>query len=189
MSVPHSPAELQRLYEQRFGGMHQYRDQVWQTLTSFFAQWIQPNATVLDLGCGHCEFINNVRSKVRFGMDLNPDSVQHAALGVKILPQNCAEPWELPDDSLDVIFTSNFFEHLSTKRDLRNTLAQAARCLKLGGCIIALGPNIRYLPGAYWDFYDHHLPLTERSLGEVMTETGFTIEVQIPLFVVYHVAR
>jgi len=124
MSVPHSPAELQRLYEQRFGGMHQYRDQVWQTLTSFFAQWIQPNATVLDLGCGHCEFINNVRSKVRFGMDLNPDSVQHAALGVKILPQNCAEPWELPDDSLDVIFTSNFFEHLSTKRDLRNTLAQ-----------------------------------------------------------------
>jgi hypothetical protein len=28
MSVPHSPAELQKLYQKRFGGMHEYRDLV-----------------------------------------------------------------------------------------------------------------------------------------------------------------
>ncbi len=58
------------------------------------------------------------------------------------------------DDSLNVVFTSNFFEHLHTKRELRETLMQARRCLRPGGGIIALGPNIRYLPGKYWDFYD-----------------------------------
>jgi SAM-dependent methyltransferase len=189
MNVPHSPAELEKLYEQRFAGLHDYRNQVWQVLTGFFAQWIKPSATVLDLGCGHCEFINNVAAEVRFGMDLNPAARQQAAPGVTILMQNCAERWEISDNSLDAVFTSNFFEHLYTKGDLRSTLLEARRCLKPGGRIIALGPNIRYLPGEYWDFYDHYLPLTERSLAEVMTETGFSVEEQIPRFLPYTMSR
>jgi SAM-dependent methyltransferase len=103
--------------------------------------------------------------------------------------QNCSETWALPDDSLDVVFTSNFFEHLSTKHDLRDTLLQARRCLRPGGRLIALGPNIRYLLGKYWDFYDHHLALTDLSLGEVMTETGFILERQIPRFLPYTMSR
>jgi SAM-dependent methyltransferase len=90
---------------------------------------------------------------------------------------------------LDVVFTSNFFEHLHTKCDLRDTLMQARRCLRPGGRIIALGPNIRYLPGKYWDFCDHYLALTELSLGEVMAETGFTLEEQIPRFLPFTMSR
>jgi SAM-dependent methyltransferase len=186
MSVPHSPAELQRIYEKRFAGKGEYRDAIWRVLVDgYFVQWLPGRATVLDLGCGHCEFINNIRAEKRFGMDLNPDTVRQAAPGVQILVQSCSLHWGLPDDSLDVVFTSNFFEHLYTKNDLRNTLIQARRCLRRGGRIIALGPNIRYLPGKYWDFYDHYLPLTELSLGEVLTETGFTLEKQIPRFLPY----
>jgi len=187
---PYSPAQLQRLYDKRFAGMHQYRNSIWRILVdNYFARWIPQRAAVLDLGCGHCEFINNVRSETRFGMDLNPDSVQQAGPGVRILSQSCSETWALPDNSLDVVFTSNFFEHLYTKQDLRATLLQAWRCLRPGGRIIAMGPNIRYLPGEYWDFYDHYLALTELSLGEVMTETGFTLEEQIPRFLPYTMSR
>lgn len=190
MNAPHSPAELQKIYETRFAGMREYRDSIWRVLSDeYFKQWIPANAAVLDLGCGHCEFINNVSAKKRFGMDLNPDALRQAAPGVEILLQSCSEFWEAADDSLDVIFTSNFFEHLYTKRDLRDTLMQARRCLKTGGRIIALGPNIRYLPGEYWDFYDHYLALTELSLGEVMVETGFTVEKQIPRFLPYTMSR
>jgi SAM-dependent methyltransferase len=190
MSAPYSPAQLQRLYEKRFAGQRHYRNSIWRILVdNYFSRWIPQHAAVLDLGCGHCEFINNVRSETRFGMDLNPDSVQQAAPGVKILSQSCSETWALPDNSLDVVFTSNFFEHLYTKQDLRATLLQAWRCLRPGGRIIAMGPNIRYLPGEYWDFYDHYLALTELSLGEVMTETGFTLEEQIPRFLPYTMSR
>jgi SAM-dependent methyltransferase len=190
MNTPQSPAELQRLYAKRFAGKGEYRNKVWRLLVEeFFARWIPPGAVVLDLGCGHCEFINNVQSEKRYGMDLNPDTAQLAALGVQILAQNCSQPWALPEESLDVVFTSNFFEHLYTKRDLRDTLTQAWHRLRPGGRIIALGPNIRYLPGAYWDFYDHYLPLTELSLGEVMTEIGFTLEEQIPRFLPYTMSR
>ncbi len=190
MSTPHSPAELQSLYEKRFAGMSEYRNKVWQVLVGeYFAKWLPPNAVVLDLGCGHCEFINNVRVDKRYGMDLNPDTARQAAPGVQILAQSCSAPWTLPDDSLDVVFTSNFFEHLYTKQDLRDTLLQAWRCLRPGGRIIALGPNIRYVSGAYWDFFDHYLPLTELSLGEVLNETGFTLEEQIPRFLPYSMSQ
>jgi len=51
MSVPHSPAELQRLYEKRFAGKSEYRDKVWRVLVDdYFARWIPPHAAVLDLG-------------------------------------------------------------------------------------------------------------------------------------------
>lgn len=190
MNAPHSPAELQRLYERRFAGKSEYRRKVWRVLVDeYFARWLPQLATVLDLGCGHCEFINAVRSERRLGMDLNPDTPQQAASGVQILAQSCSVSWAIPDESLDVVFTSNFFEHLYTKRDLRDTLLQAWRCLRPGGRIIALGPNIRYLPGEYWDFYDHYLPLTELSLGEVMTETGFTVEQQTPRFLPFTMSR
>lgn len=190
MSTSYLPSELQQIYEKRFNGAADHRASVWRVLVDeYFAQWVRSDHTVLDLGCGHCEFINNVRAASRLGMDLNPDTVLRAAPGVRILAQNCAQPWAVANDSLDIVFTSNFFEHLYTKRDLRDTLIEAWRCLRPGGRIIALGPNIRYLPGEYWDFYDHYLALTELSLGEVMTEIGFTLEQTISRFLPYTMSK
>lgn len=96
--------------------------------------------------------------------------------GVRPLRQDCSQPWPLPENSLDLVFTSNFFEHLPDKDCLKRTLQQALRALRPGGRLVALGPNIRLLPGSYWDFWDHYLPLTERSLAEVGALVGFTVE-------------
>jgi SAM-dependent methyltransferase len=84
-----------------------------------------------------------------------------------------------------VVFTSNFFEHLPDKDCLKRTLRQALRCLKPGGRLIALGPNIKYLPGQYWDFFDHHVMLTELSLAEALEVEGFSIKKVIPRFLPY----
>jgi SAM-dependent methyltransferase len=91
----------------------------------------------------------------------------------------------LPDGSLDIVFSSNFFEHLPAKPILERTIQEAARCLKTGARIIAMGPNIRYVPGPYWDFWDHHIPLTERSVSELFETNGFRIEKSIPRFLPY----
>ena len=167
---------LQRIYQRRFNPTAAYRHRVWGVLTrSFFCRWISPESAVLDLGCGYGEFINNVRAASKFAMDLNPDSPAHLNDGIRFLSQDCSKVWPLPDDSLDTVFTSNFFEHLSDKAALRETLRQALRCLKPGGKLIALGPNIKYLPGRYWDFFDHHIALTESSLAEALEVEGFSI--------------
>ncbi len=181
-----SGTELARIYELRFQSNRQYRRRVWQLLArEYFGRWVGPGDTVLDLGCGYGEFINEVACAAKFGMDLNPQSARHLGGDVQFLEQDCSETWTLPDAKLDVVFTSNFFEHLPSKEALGKTLSQAHRCLKPGGRLIAMGPNIKYVPGAYWDFWDHYLPLTERSLSEGLRNHGFEIQTCLPKFLPY----
>ena len=52
------------------------------------------------------------------------------------------------------MFTSNFFEHLPDKAALERTLLNAKRSLRSGGKLVMMGPNIKYVPGAYRDFFD-----------------------------------
>lgn len=118
-------------------------------------------------------------------MDLNPDSRMLADENVVVLEQDCSSSWQVAPGSLDAIFTSNFFEHLPTKRALEATLMEAYRALKPGGRLIAMGPNIKCVPGKYWDFFDHYLPLTELSLAEVLKKCGFTVEVSRERFLPY----
>jgi len=177
---------LQEIYARRFDGQQQYRNRVWRVLVGTFFQQLIPNGSaVLDMGCGYGQFINNVAAATKYAMDLNPQTKQHLAGNVTFLEQDCSTRWNLPDESLDVVFSSNFFEHLPSKQSLENSIREAARCLKPGGRIIAMGPNARIVPGAYWDFWDHHIPLTERAVVELFEISGLTIERSIARFLPY----
>jgi SAM-dependent methyltransferase len=178
--------DLQKIYKRRFGETAAYRNLVWQELTNvFFNRWVGPKDAVLDLGCGYGEFINNIRATKKWAMDLNPEAPKHLAGEVTFLHQDCSSPWPLPEGSLDSVFTSNFFEHLPDKDCLKRTIRQILRCLKPGGRLIALGPNIKFLPGQYWDFFDHHVALTELSLAEALEVEGFAMEQVTPRFLPY----
>ena len=93
----------------------------------------------------------------------------------------------MPDGSVDVVFTSNFFEHLPSKDVLTRVVRAAWRVLKPGGTIIVMGPNIRFLANVYWDFYDHHVPLSDRSVAELLAACGFVISCVEPRFMPYTV--
>jgi SAM-dependent methyltransferase len=177
--------DLQQIYRTRFAGRADYRVRVWKVLASYFSRWVPPEGTVLDLGAGYCEFVNNVRAHVKYGMDLNPDTTNTAGSNVKILQQDCSDSWPLAEAELDTVFTSNFLEHLPNKEAVRRTLSNAYHCLKPGGRFIAMGPNIKYTQGSYWDFFDHYVQLTELSLSEVLSNCGFEIEKLVGRFLPY----
>ena len=180
------PEDLQKLYSTRFTGYEGYRNRIWRVLTSeFFSKWVGPADTVLDLGCGYGEFINNISAAKKYAMDLNPSTRNQILPDVEFLEQDCSLLWPFPDNALDTVFTSNFFEHLPTKHVLLATMTEAHRCLKPGGRLIAMGPNVKYLTGTYWDFFDHYLPLTELSISELMTLSGLQIEQSISRFLPY----
>jgi len=189
MSLTHDESDLSRIYAQRFAANLDYRKRVWRVLVdSFFQQHVQPDATILDLGCGYGEFINQIRAGRKYAMDLNPDAPRCLSNDVEFIRQDCSQPWPVEETSLDVVFTSNFFEHLPDKAALGTTLDQAHKALRRGGRLIAMGPNIKLVPGAYWDFWDHYIPLTESSLGESLENRGFQIERKEPAFLPYTMA-
>jgi SAM-dependent methyltransferase len=184
------PERLQHIYKARFDKRHDYRREVWSVLCrDYFQKWVPPSGAVLDLGCGCGEFINQIKAGRKFGMDLNPDSAGFLKPEVTHLRQDCSEPWQLEANSLDVVFTSNFFEHLPDKAALGRTLDNARLCLKAGGRLICMGPNIRFLPGSYWDFWDHYLPLSDYSLAEGLETHGLPVELCVPKFMPYTMAR
>jgi SAM-dependent methyltransferase len=180
---------LQREYSLRFSPLQEYRNRVWQVLTKkYFQQFVPAKATLLDLGSGWGEFVNNIQADGKYAMDLNPESADRVGPDVQFLHQDCSHAWALPDDSLDLVFTSNFFEHLPAKDDLARTMGEAHRCLKPGGLIVCMGPNINCVHGRYWDFWDHHIPLTDKSLTELLRLSGFRIERCLPRFLPYTMA-
>ena len=171
-----TPEELKKIYDRRFSSTAEYRNRVWKILCAdYFSRYIPIDSAVLDLGCGYGEFINNISALEKHGMDLNPATKQYLQPSIHFHEQDCSAAWPLPSGSLDCVFTSNFFENLPNKSSLSKTLEQAFKSLKRVGKLIAMGPNIRFLTAEYWDFYDHHVILTEKSLAEALEIAGFQI--------------
>ena len=184
------PSTLQKQYFMRFESVSDYRNSLWQLLCrDFFQRLVTEEANLLELGCGWGEFSNNINAGRKYAMDLNPDAALKLNHGVEVLVQDCSEPWPIADASLDVIFTSNFLEHLPNKSAVESTLRHVWRCLKPGGQIICMGPNGRLLPGTYWDFWDHHVMITDRSLAELLKLSGFTVTKQLSRFLPYSLSR
>ena len=52
--------------------------------------------------------------------------------------------------------------------------------IRPGGLFVAMQSDIRYAAGAYWDYYDHVLPLSDRSAREGFDKSGFVVEDLVP---------
>jgi SAM-dependent methyltransferase len=182
-------AYLSATYAQRFSAAELAdKRALWGALVrDVFQQYVPRTGTVLDLGAGYCEFINEVRAERRIAVDLNPDTRQWAAAGVEVVGNRSDRLTDIGTSTIDTVFTSNFFEHLPSKEALLDTLAECHRVLKPSGQVVILMPNIRNLPGAYWDYLDHLLPLTQHSLTEALSLRGFRATRVEPKFLPYTV--
>jgi SAM-dependent methyltransferase len=179
--------DLASLYQHRFDATElASKRRLWAVLCKhFFQRYVPADATVLDLACGYGEFLAGIAAARKHGLDLNPDSAAFAPPDARFHHGSAERIPELSEASLDVVFCSNFLEHLPDKAAALRVFVEVRRLLKPGGRFLVLGPNIRAVPGAYWDFWDHHLPLSERSLAEGLLLSGFTLERVIPRFLPY----
>ncbi len=178
---------VEHLYRHRFTDDDRERKlQVWKVLCQdFFSKYVRPSDAVLDLGAGYCEFINNIDAARRVAVDANPELKRLAGPGVEAHVGPAEELSFLASESFDVVFSSNFFEHLPSKEVLANVVDEARRVLVPGGRLLAMGPNVKALPGSYWDYFDHHIPLTEKSVAELLELHGFEVKESLPRFLPY----
>jgi SAM-dependent methyltransferase len=151
------------------------REAVWGHLVAYLARYVPPDASVLELGAGYCSFINRVAAARRVAFDLSAHVRDHAVEGVEACQGDAVELLaERPADQFDVVFASNFLEHLEWPQ-LDKLAPQVTRVLKPGGTLILLQPNFRLNPGRYFDDYTHRTVFTDESLRDWLTSLGFLV--------------
>ncbi|MBD2459669.1 class I SAM-dependent methyltransferase [Oscillatoria sp. FACHB-1407] len=177
---------LKELYANRFDPSQQRAKNVlWKVLVrDYLQQYIKIDSAVLDIGGGYCEFLNHVQAASKHLIDLNPDAKLFANADIEIFNINIlkVDHDDLIATRYDVIFISNFFEHLASKEELFKVLEFCFDHLVLGGSLLIIQPNFKYSMKEYYDFIDHQLPITHLSLVEALRAVNFEIDVLIPQF-------
>ncbi len=157
------------------------RREVWRHVADHLAPFIPADGCVLDLAAGYGDFSAAVRARRRVAVDLFDELPQHVPDGVEAVVADATDLTPFADASFDVVFASNFLEHLEWEA-IDRCVAGAHRVLKPGGRLILVQPNFRLQPGAYFDDYTHRTIFTDRSLCDYLMVQGFAIERAEPRF-------
>ena len=184
-----SADEHASVYDLRFGARERSaKEGVWREIGRFLQRrYIPADAKVMDIGTDAGYFIRNITAGERWASDLRDTSAQMPD-GVRFIHSDgLALADTAPNDYFDVVFMSNYLEHLDSAESVIEQLRVARRLLRVGGEVIVLQPNIKLVGAAYWDFIDHRVPLTEESLVEAAAFAGFQRKEVITRFLPYSV--
>lgn len=179
--------KLSKIYRNRFSEKELIEKQkLWKILIDDVLQkYIKANDSVADVGGGECLFINNIKCGKKYVIDLNPDTKRHANKDVIVINERADNISAIPDRDIEVVFVSNFLEHMRDKDELEKVIAEIKRILVLNGLLLIIQPNIRYAYKEYWDFHDHYIPISDKSLAELLRIKKFQIKACYPKFLPY----
>ena len=158
------------------------REVLWKTLCeSYFQPLIPSDACVLELGAGYGHFLNHIRCARRIGVDAWEGMTGYLDSGVIAHVGNVTDLSMIPKQSVDFVFASNLFEHL-TQKDFATVLEQLREKLKPGGTLNLLQPNYRFAYREYFDDYTHVAVYSDQSLVDFVTSNGFRVTECRPRF-------
>lgn len=154
----------------------QKRNGVWRILIEeIFQGYIDKKSSVLDVGAGFCEFINNVQCKNKYAIDLSNIIKKHCDNNVKTIIKPFLYIPHRYYGKFDILFMSNFLEHLLNKNEVIKALSVSHKLLKKDGKLIIVQPNIDLMHTKYWDRIDHHIALNTESIKEALEISNFKI--------------
>lgn len=153
------------------------RSIVWKEIVRYLSKFIPKDGTVLDIGAGYCDFINNVSAKNKIALDYSPDLGKYAEKGIIQINSSVTDMSKVSSDSVDVVFASNLFEHL-TDSELETTMDEVKRVLKKGGRLILMQPNYRLSYKTYFDDHTHKKVFSDVSLETFLLSHGMEIELK-----------
>ena len=149
---------------------------LWNTLCKYFFQKLLPsNASVLELGAGWCDFINTIEADQKTAVDIWDGIKKHAKSDVRTIVGSATDLDEVLSESIDMVFASNLFEHL-TQAQIIEILTQASRILKKTGRLVLVQPNFRTSYKRYFDDYTHVTIWTDTGMTTFLEANGFHIE-------------
>ena len=92
------------------------RAEIWREISVYMERFLDKSGSIVELGSGYCDFINQVRVKSKYALDkyINPKKFCKAEV-TPILGSYPELDKKIKNNSINVFFASNFFEHLAQK--------------------------------------------------------------------------
>jgi SAM-dependent methyltransferase len=162
------------------------RERLWSVLCGFLGRYIRDDDAVLELGGGYCNFINNIRAKEKHVLDIFEGILKYSDQNVKAHVGSCTDLSEFGNESFDVVFASNLFEHL-TWPELDRTTREILRVLRPKGKLIVIQPNFKFSYKTYFDDYTHRLVFTDTSLKDYLGARHFRVREVVARFLPYSI--
>lgn len=161
------------------------RPLVWSVVAEHLSPFIPPDAQVLEIGAGYCDWINHVRAARRVAVDVWPELRHFAGEGVESLVLDVATGLDtFAPESFDTVLASNILEHFVP--DVTADIAtDVLTLLRPGGRLLIVQPNFAYASRHYFDDYTHRSVFTHVSLPALLRSRGFLIDAVKPRFLPY----
>jgi len=179
-------SSLDHIYRARFDDRRRaQKAAIWRVLARYLQRYIATDKPALDVACDSGDFIRNVEASERWATDvrdvsagLPPDVRFVQADGLELASH-------LPAGHFGTVLISNYLEHLPNGEAVIEQLRVVRALLAVDGQVVIVQPNIRLVGGRYWDFVDHHVALTERSLEEAANAAGLRTTKLVTRFLPY----
>jgi len=160
--APDRPLSRQEFYRQQYRRSHHWKDSL-ALYCEVIDRYVEADTYVLDIGCGHGDFLAPVYSKTPHTYGVDPDA---QALAKNTILRNTvvgsAEVLPFPDNFFDLVVSAWVLEHLERPEQ---AFREMYRVLKPGGRVIFLTPNtwnynvwiIRLIPNCFHNFFTRRL--------------------------------
>jgi SAM-dependent methyltransferase len=155
------------------------RRAVWGAIARYVERDAPGVGTLVELGPGYCDFLNQFPAKRKLGFDLNPEMKRFAAADVELRIESALALPGLAPASVDLLFASNFLEHLDAE-ELDELLPRVRRALAPGGRLILLQPNHRLCAAHYFDDPTHRTIFDDASIGPWLARHGLRVVRLVP---------
>ena len=155
------------------------RRAVWGAIARYVARDARDVGTLLELGPGYCDFLNQFPAARRIGFDLNPAMRRFADAGVDLRIESALALPGIAPGSVDLCFASNFLEHLAGD-ELDALLPRVRRALAPRGRLILLQPNHRLCAAHYFDDPTHRTIFDDANIAPCLARYGFRVVKLVP---------
>ena len=136
-----------------------------------FCQFVNPDDTVLDFGCGNGFVLKNLACRSRLAVEINPSARESAkAQGIEVFES----VEQLPEQLIDVVISNHALEHVFSPLDVLKTLRQK---LKSTSRVVFVVPHDCTKQTWQANNADMHLyTWNQMTLGNLFVTAGYTVE-------------
>lgn len=158
---------------------------LWSEVIRFLKPYLGIQADrVLEIGSGHGEFINQVKAKEKYAVDLIRPAENVLSPEVIFREINLSENNLDFDVKFDFIFSSNTLEHIDLT-SVHSVIEQMEMLLEDHGSLVLIGPNFKTVYKHYYDDPTHITALSHTTLILICKKYGLTPRKVIPKFLPY----